>query len=513
MPSPGFGAGVREIWVSFLWSIPQGIRLEVPAAPAVLCTHPSLLSRLLAQANVLIVAGRASCDLAPAEADAVCELAAGMQATLLVLCSADSTPPDLSRGWPTRLGNGPVPPLFLCPTAPVPRLPVDLALSPGGLRLALSGYQQARRLETTLGLFEERLAEEVRHQETRRKALQRRGADLGGRQREQTARAATEAIRRDLEVRLARLETALTERLRERVLPTAPSSNKLNNLIEDLSADDMTEEAAGRMMQMGVRPDTLRSAVRLLEDMVHDDCQADLRDMRKGLLEAAETIGARLTEVSSALGRPRPPALDEALVWDALRKMTQLDFQYQREAQRRGILDLLGQGRRPVIIATMTLSMFGAAFGVGTSFRLLIAPLMLLLFLGSLAWAWHEFRQERRDQVERELRRLREALGTQLKRLYEQVLREWQGRLTRHLREADRDLARQADDELRAWTQEQTRIAERERQEIQEKQKVLEQRLRELGSMQQQVQRLRQAAVEARLGLGRAVEEILRNKR
>ncbi len=132
----------------------QGICLEVPAAPALLGSKPSLLSRLLAQANILIVAGRAGCDLAPAEADSVCEPAAGMQATLLVLCSADSAAPDLSRGWPTRLGNGPVPRLILCLTAPAPRLPVDLAVSPGGLRLALSGFQQARRLETTLGLFE-----------------------------------------------------------------------------------------------------------------------------------------------------------------------------------------------------------------------------------------------------------------------------------------------------------------------------------------------------------------------
>jgi hypothetical protein len=323
------------------------------------------------------------------------------------------------------------------------------------------------------------------------------------------AREASEGIRRDLEENISRLETALGERLHSRTLPSSAHMNRINNLLEDLSAEDIVEDAGGRTTRLGVRAETLKRAVGLMRQLVDEDFHTDLKELQQKLQETAEAVNHRLAAVADQ-GQPRGiPAVEETALWNGLQQKVQLDFHYQSEAQRHGWLDLFMHGRRPVIMATMMISMFGAAFGIGSHLGLVLAPLLLVLFLGSLGWATYEFRQEHHERIDRELRRLREALGTELKRLYEQVQREWQGRLTRHLRQAYKNLSVHADDRLRGWEQEQTRAAEHERQELQEKQKTIELRIRELGAMQQQAQRAGQAAAEARQALESTTAVIL----
>jgi hypothetical protein len=484
----------------------QDVLLLVPRSPGELLRDPPLLSRLLVQANVLLVAGPAGQEVDPATAALLQELDAAVPATWAVLCGLPTHTSSVPHGWPALL-RGPCALTHLDPAVPLPLPPV---LREGD---ALIGCQRAQRLETAVTLVGNLLDRDVRQQESRRKNLQRRAADLMTRLKDQPARGAADAIRRDLDEGLGRLEAELGERLRVRGLPASPGVNRINNYLEDLSAADLAEESAGHTTQTGVRADFLKDAARLVRNIVHNDLKTDLDDLHQRLQAAIQAISARLAGITDRRERLELPALDEKTAGELLEKMIHLDFQYRSEAPRQGWLDRLMEVRRPVVIAGMTLSMFGAAFGIAGHLSLLLAPLLLLLFLGSLGWAWYRTPQERRERRERELSRLREALGTELKRLYERALREWQRRLTGHLRQVRHELCRQAEEHLRTWSQERSRANEREQKDIQEKQKLLDQRLRDLAALQQQVQRVRQATAEAKQALERAADAALQRWR
>jgi hypothetical protein len=306
---------------------------------------------------------------------------------------------------------------------------------------------------------------------------------------------------------VARLETDLGERIRERGLPTAPASNRISNLLEDLSPDDIAEEPAGHIVRLAARAEYLEGALALVRDAVRDGLHADLKELGERLAASARQAEERLAALTQSPAPLRPTVPDEGESWDAVRKMVHLDFQYQAESPRRGFFDLIMHGRRPVVILTMILSLFGAAFGAGHGLMGKLAPLLLLIFLGSLLWGFLEFRHERHERIDRELRRMREMLGNGLRRLYDQVLREWQTRAARALRVAHKELDRQIEDRLRAHQAQWGRTAEQERREAQDRLKVLEQRQRDLAGLGQQIQRLRQSALEAGGVLERAAKE------
>ncbi|GEM_PF-2926890 len=70
-------------------------------------------------------------------------------------------------------------------------------------------------------------------------------------------------------------------------------------------------------------------------------------------------------------------------------------------------------------------------------------------------------------------------------------------------------IGQQVDEHVKTRVAEMARDSGRERVELQDKLKAVDNRLRELGGLAQQVSRVRQSAVEARQGLERAAREAI----
>jgi hypothetical protein len=474
-----------------------GLRLLL-TTPPLLLDRPGLLTRLLAESSLLLIAGRAEGEPDEVTTGVIHEVRSGIQACWLVLYGS---------GPAADTALSPVPAIRLDPTGPVSPVPAGLADPRTDLRVALSGSQQARRLEASIQMLEDRLGQDVRQQDVRRKTLQRRAAVLAEPEKDRELREAAETSRRRLEEEFGKLEVGLAERLRERLLPTSSRMNRIKNLMEDLSDEHMSEESSGPVVHLGVSGDFLGRARHLLQDVLREDLRADYRWLDTEVKALAGRAAARVGELMGQPAAARPELPAEETLWETLRKAIHIDVNYRAEAPRRGLLDLMGHGRRPVMILTMTLSLVGAAFGFGGGMHVFLAPLMLVVFLLALVWTFREFKHERHERIDRELHRLREVLGSQLKRLYEQVLQDWQGRALRHLRDLHRELAAHVEDPLRARAAELNRKNALERKEIQDKLKIIDGRLRELGGLGQQVQRVRQAALEARQVLERAARQ------
>ena len=126
------------------------------------------------------------------------------------------------------------------------------------------------------------------------------------------------------------------------------------------------------------------------------------------------------------------PALHADDTHHMIEGMLQLDVNRQSELQHRGWLDRLRSGRSLAILITMTLSLFTAV--VGERYRMFFAWTALALFLVGFVYSIFAFRQERRTRLAKEVERIRDAIASTAHRACNEVLREWQGRVTRHFK-------------------------------------------------------------------------------
>ena len=352
------------------------------------------------------------------------------------------------------------------------------------------------RCQSALDMVADRLAQETRAQDSRRRTLTWRLSRMADARNDREVQDILDAQRLLNEDGFEALETSLTERLRERTLPNAAPLNRLSNLMEDLSEEDFSEEAAGKVVRLRVSSDFLQRTLRLVQQQVHDDLRADVAWLDGQSLALAQSLNDCLAPLGEGFSLTRTGAWDETTLWKTLREQVHVDSRYHGEMPRRNWFDRLSEGRRPVFGIMMVVSMVGAAFGMRSGLTALLAPVMLVLFVIGTCWTFLSFREERRLILERELLRVRESFGQEVRRLYEVVAREWINLATKSARDLRKQWTREIDQLLRSLRIDQTSNAETRRKELQDKLKVIEQRQKELNGLLHQVQRLQQTNVE-----------------
>jgi len=365
------------------------------------------------------------------------------------------------------------------------------------VRLALAVRHQLARLEAALPELAGRVRREAVRQEFRRLAL----SDPPAVEDPADWRTRADALRRAADDALAELGQRLTDHVGQALLPTAVAANRVANLLEDFSPADMTEEAAGRVVRLRVAVEFRHRAERLLRDLVRERVEADTAVVQA---ELARVHGVLAAGLAAAGALPAPAVAHPEAMWNTLNGLVHLDPHYQIELPRRTWADRLGYGRRPVFLVMMLASLVGAAVGARTSVMLIVSPVMLFLFVGGVFWSYRSFAQEREELLEKELDRLREGLRAEMLRLVERAFREWLTRAGQAVRDAGKQLFRDADARIRDRGEELARKAEHARREARERLRVVEARAAELRRLGSEVQRIAQVARDAARGLGRS---------
>jgi hypothetical protein len=489
----------------------QGLRLLMPESPAALAQNPALMVWLRARSNLLAVAGSTEGALDAAAVDVIRALTADAPATWAITCGAPPPAGFTASGWTAALGGGTLPSVHLRRDGqdPPPPIPAFLADGQSGVRLGLLACQQTRRFEAAIEMLEERVRGDRRVQDVRRNNLIRRLNTLNDRSKEQALRESTDALRRALGEELNRLRNELVEASRARLLASSASYNKINNFLEDLGEEALAREAGSNVVHLSISPTTLRKAERLIRGLVKADVEADLAP----LVLALEILGGKLDTGLAPLGAQAAasalPRLDAVAVAEAAAAAVHLDPKYRGELHEKNgmekVFELAMHARRPMFLLTM-LAPLGIPF---VSHIREVAWLMMVILVGGGVLAWKSYRAEQHGQLEREVGRLREALGAEMKRVYEQALREWQNVALRHTEEVAKQAERAVEERLRSWTTDSAAKAARERVEVQDTLRLVENRLRELDALAQQVSRVRAGASEARFGLERATRDAL----
>ncbi|MBI1313844.1 hypothetical protein GC176_21335 [bacterium] len=344
------------------------------------------------------------------------------------------------------------------------------------------GVSLPEQVEMDISLLDDVIDQKLRYQLRRRLLLNPAGLSP----EDASVQRRCVELKDQLDERLSSIQARLSDRIRERARPASAVMNRIRNLMEDLSPGDISEEHAYRVTRLTVSPEFLKRAESLLEDAIAIDLREDA-----GFLNAAEreamTEVSKLLNDTECLGSSALPDFDSTTELARLCDLVHLNSRYHGELPRRTWMDRISSGRRPVFVIMMTASLAGSALGIKGGLVGWLLPVMFVLFIIGTVWTFRSFRDERDARIERELIRLRDTLGAELKRLYESLQKEWLDRLNARNRLLQSAIRNQLDGCLQRTQDQSRRDFELMASEMNERRQSADRQIRELESLRQTV--------------------------
>lgn len=484
------------------------IRLALAAPPALRNLHlvvmrdaatvrrsPAILGSLVNRAPILLVAATGEYRPTPDDLEAI---------PMLAGCVAGI--------WPLIVGPAPAAaPIWLRPLAAtgLTLLPVHV-LGEGGsflpdfiargpnhpIRQALSGMALAQRGSSLIDMIQERFETDLRQLQSRQKREARLERAADGAAREQDVKLLFDRYKLQLNDEFNKLMQSLREGNRRALLKSGEIAQVLEQLLASLQATDLDRETSSKTIRLSLKTEVLadfrRRLSKALRYQLDEECVL-IRDSLEETRRGAEALLAESGAVNRSLALTPP---DNRALWEPLAEMLDLDIKYRGEIPRRGFMQRLGEGRRIVFVGMMALSLVGSFVGFNVRQAAWAGVAFLMLFLGAVAYTYRTWQHEEEESFGKEIERVRESVAAEFNRVLNDILREKQSRLQQALDEIKRQAVTRLDAALREAQLGKAQATESERRDARAKLKLIEQRLRELQGLGQQVGKLRQQVGE-----------------
>ena len=138
------------------------------------------------------------------------------------------------------------------------------------------------------------------------------------------------------------------------------------------------------------------------------------------------------------------------------------------------------------------LSLVGSFVGFNIRQAAWAGIVFLILFVGVVAYTFKSWQREEDETLNKEIERVRESVAAEFNRVLNEILREKQSRLQQTLDEIKREALTKLDSALREAQLSKAQATESERRDARSKLKLIDQRLKELNGLNQQITKLRQ---------------------
>lgn len=482
----------------------HGLCLLVPDSLQTLVKRLALLSVLADQADWVVLAGERTDPLAPEARGLLQTLAdstGGLRCVVLPPATAGTPAAPLAgaRWWEGWRGDSIARPVLLDDAV---NGATSMPPITGALRDWLRAMRRARDVESSLTLVGEHVKQQMLSLQNRR-LLQEDGlvAKSGS---DADLRKAVDAVRNRAQQDMDEVQCMVEEQFRQALLPESPLSVALAQLVETVGPDDLDEIVAGPLIQLRLnvaaearlREALLRetqSTVLTHLDTVHDAVDTSTR-------EAADELGRRLGRpVSISCG-----GLDAAKLWEGVARLARPDIKYKGEIARPTFIGRIMAARQiafGVVMIGMVLSgvatMIGGSQG-SSSLRTGLYVLVLPLFLGGFLYTFWSFRKKEELAMAKEVEKLREGVGQELRRVAAELMREASNLLKTYFTQVSRELGETLNMRLREHEDRETRRNDQTRTQSQELTRNVDNRLRQLTTQDGEVRKLLQSVAEVR---------------
>ena len=373
------------------------------------------------------------------------------------------------------------------------RLPPTPDGLPPELARAVAAAHLARQAVMLADFVQERQQGEVRQLQARQKREQQRTEAPGALSaQEAAARQTIDGLKGQAAEQLGQLGQTLRERGRRTSLRTGPVLSLMTELLANLGEADFDQDPVGKKIRLSLKPEVADDLRERFATALQEEIAGDCAEIARSAAAIPERLAPGLQRIG--LGpegiRATPVRLDQ--IWAPIEEGLHLQVKYRGEVQRRGFLQRLGEGRRVVFLVLMIGSLFGGFMGFNIRRAAILGPVFLLLFIGSVAFTFHSWSKEERVDYEDELIRLRDMLSMEFSRLLTEALRERQVRLQLFMEELRREVMSTLDGLHRELGAARTRELEAERKLGRARDRMVEQKVRELQGLGPPILKARQ---------------------
>lgn len=473
----------------------SGLRLLVLKSPWQLQENPELLAACLRMSDLFIAAALNVDTLQSAVQQSLGSVIRAFPFAAGIVGNSDDdgrTGETLSRTTTCSELNLGVVTLLDSATTPLP----PWFQSQHDLVQTMAATRAIKDFEASFRLLDEYVEQKQRYQ-SQKCSLYAGEAEDSGCQAD-CQRDVNSVVRQLMDESLAGTESHLNQRFQSRTLPAGYSMNRIANLLEDLSPRDISEEPVYKATRLRVSQEFLQTAISTVRQMVHQDVRADLEVANQGLQELCHGLGSQLCDLRAPSSPLIAELIKESETLEAIDELIHIDSRYHGELPRRNWMDRISSGRRPVFVVMMIASMVGSAIGMRGGLMTWLLPAMLVLFVLGTVWTFRSFQEERQAKLDREITRVRDTLGNELKRLYEIILKRWLAQASAHIRQCRKELGRQVEDALRADQAERDWIDRKAAERAKEKQRAIQHRLQELSTIKRETHALLTSVAEMR---------------
>jgi hypothetical protein len=291
-------------------------------------------------------------------------------------------------------------------------------------------------LESLCGVFDIVLQQQARDLRTKKAATQAKIGKTGPGSAKAGPQVGADLIP-DIKARIQRhsqeFERGAVERLQD-LLGLAAGTLARETEAMMLALDELDEREGTTKIECRIPPAFEQKLLKTIRDRVARHCAGDvvaLNDLFRLLAQEIER------EIAQAQGPPFVPHFTY-LTEDRVRRMMDMSIafqaQYRGEMPHHGFSEYFASVRKYSMILVMAASMFGMS-SLMRQYREFTVPLTILLVLVGTYSVISSTRQQRVENLEKELEAARTALRPDLKRIFTDVQKNWSTILLQHMNE------------------------------------------------------------------------------
>ena len=467
----------------------KNLNLLLPDSAKFIQESPALLTRILRETNVLMVAGHPHYALSEAERTTINDLMAEMEG-FWPLLPVDELAEEVSipdNGWWQQVKHPQInlPPKLIT-THVEAELPGFLTSPENGLRKALQLLLLSRKAETAVEAVNERLTQELRQLESRKKREARKsqvtasaGSDMGF----------SSQLRNHLGDGISDINKKLQEITRHNDTATGNAGQQLKQFTDSLRIDDLAMEKGYKSVKLTLSNQYQQELTRFLRDALKGGVKRDADALNESLESLKRSVGNEFKSQTGVEPVLQFDQLDKKRLIEDLSSAVNLELRYQGEMPKRGFFQRLGEARRAAFVILMSVSLL-AMMGINLRDNPLIGVIILFVFIGAFVYSYYGWKREDEERLEKEVTRVREEVLNSSRRILTELTREKQSRIADFLERIKKQWQLVLDKTLQDWQQRERQATEKQSQQTRQRLANIDTQINQWQRQQMPVQKL-----------------------
>ena len=485
------------------------LHLLLPESADFIQQSPALLTRLLRETNVLMVAADPNHQLQELERQVLDTLLEEMSC-FWPLFPVDELQGELAipeRGWWDHWHADITLPPKLITTHVEAKLPDFLIDAHDELRQALKLLQISKRYGAACEAVEDRYEQEVKQLNSR---LKREGRKSQG-----DAPAAPvvgqQSIWSQLRNRIGDEVSAALKKVQERnrklELTTSVFNATLKEHMNSITSDDLEQEESYKQYKLTLGDNYLRDLLHFLRKSIEESLQGDMQKLNESLGEFEQRLYGDLERATGTRMMLTTPEMDLKALQRDLEEILGVEMRYQGEMPKRTIVDRLSEGRRSAFVILMSASLLGY-MGIDLRNNGWLGLIILPVFIGGIIYTYRSWKLEDLARMDKELGRVRDEVLSIARRMMSDVNRQKLAKLSEYADSVKRSWQEQVESRGSEWQAREQEESRKQSQQARDRMNKINQQLREWQGVQSQVQQLKSGAQQLQRESERAVKQL-----